>query len=97
MHRLAGMATDSGELGNSLLIPGGTSDLHASKEVQAEASLGAFMAKETVVHALGRWIVKRLCSNHNNIRAPQAASQLHVNSQLLMLSWCGAMQRILLL
>lgn len=51
MHRLAGMATDSGELGNSLLIPGGTSDLHASKEVKAEVPLRALMAKEAVLIA----------------------------------------------
>ena len=51
VHHLAGITIDPLELGSSLLIPGGTFDLHASKEVQAEAPLWALMAKEATLSA----------------------------------------------
>ena len=54
MHSVAGAALDLAGLGNSLLIPGSAFDLHASKQVKAEAPLWALMAKEAVLHPLWR-------------------------------------------
>ena len=55
--------------GSSSLIPSAGCDLHASKEVQAEAPLWALVAKETEVHAFGWWVVERLCSNQGEAMA----------------------------